>query len=79
VIHVTRLNGRPVIVNADMLMTVESTPDTILTFANGDKLVVKESVERVVDGVIAYRRKVGRLVVHRRGEDHVVLLDEEKE
>ena len=75
-IYLTRLMGRGIVVNADLLMTVESTPDTILTFVNGDKLVVKERVEDVVERVIEYRRKAGRLVVHHRDDDRQVILQD---
>lgn len=76
-IHLTRLTGRAVVVNADLLMTIESTPDTILTFSNGDKLVVKEPVEQVVEQVVEYRRKVGRLVVHHRDREGMPVLHDE--
>lgn len=77
-IHLTRLTGRAVVVNADLMMTIESTPDTIVTFVNGDKLVVKEPVEQVVEQVIEYRRKVGRLVVHHRDHDQAPVLHDEE-
>lgn len=77
-IHLTRLTGRAVVVNADLMMTVESTPDTIITFVNGDKLVVKEPIEQVVEQVIEYRRKVGRLVVHHREHDQLPILQDEE-
>jgi flagellar protein FlbD len=58
VILVSRLNGTHFYVNAELIQTVESTPDTVLSFASGDKLIVHESAEDIVQRIIDYRRKV---------------------
>ena len=42
-IEVTKLNGSTVLVNAEMIESVEETPDTVLSFVTGKKLIVKES------------------------------------
>ncbi|MBN1345960.1 MAG: flagellar FlbD family protein [Phycisphaerae bacterium] len=57
-ITLTRLNDHKVVVNAELIKTVERTPDTMLTLINGDHLVVKESVEDVVDKAIEYGRRL---------------------
>ncbi|NDD92792.1 flagellar protein FlbD [bacterium] len=44
--------------NADLIKTVESVPDTVLTLLSGEKLLVRESAEEVVDRVIKYRRSL---------------------
>jgi len=56
-IGLTRLNGRAVVVNADLIETIESTPDTVISLVTGKKFVVLESADSVVDKVISYRRK----------------------
>ena len=43
-IVVTRLNHTPIVVNPDLIVFIEETPDTIITLANGEKLVVEEKV-----------------------------------
>jgi flagellar protein FlbD len=58
-IGLTRLNGRSIVVNAELIETVESTPDTVVSLINGKKLVVLESLDDVVERVIHYRRKAG--------------------
>lgn len=58
VIPVTRLNGMAIHVNAEMIVFVEATPDTVISLANGDRVVVRESPQVVVDAVIAYRRAI---------------------
>jgi len=62
-IALTRLDEREVVVNVDAILTVEATPDTILTLSNGDKVTVRETVRDVVDRVIAFRRKLRPAIV----------------
>jgi flagellar protein FlbD len=57
-IKVTRLNGSEMVINAELLETVEATPDTVLTTINNDKWVVRESLDEIVARVVAYKREV---------------------
>ncbi len=57
-IHLTRLNGNPLVVNSDLIKYAEASPDTMLTLINGEKIVVLESCEEVVSRTIAYRARV---------------------
>jgi len=57
-IRLLKLNGSDFVLNAELIETVEATPDTVITTTNGKKLVVKDSVEDVVEKVIEYKRKV---------------------
>jgi flagellar protein FlbD len=57
-IHLTRLNGNPLVVNSDLIKYAESSPDTMLTLVNGEKIVVLETCEDVVNRTIAYRARV---------------------
>lgn len=59
-IKVSRLNGKELIVNADLIKFVEQTPDTMITLTTGDKLMVKESMEEVVARAIEYYRAIHR-------------------
>jgi len=58
-IHLTRLNGNPLVVNCDLIKYVEASPDTVLTLVNGEKIVVRESSDDVVARTVAWR---GRLL-----------------
>ena len=58
-IWVTRLNGTEMVINSDLVESIESTPDTIITLLNGDTLIVRESVEDVVARAIDYARRAG--------------------
>ncbi len=57
-ISLTRLDGQELVVNADHILTAESTPDTVLLLTTGMRLMVRESVEDVVDRVAAWQRRV---------------------
>ena len=57
-IELTRLNGHPMVVNSDLIKTAESSPDTMLTLINGEKLIVREDCGEVVERVLAYRARL---------------------
>jgi len=57
-IRLTRLNHVPLIVNADLIEHVEVTPDTVVALTNGQKFMVLESAEEVVEKVIQFRRAI---------------------
>ena len=59
-IELTRLNGRPMVVNSDLIKTAEASPDTMLTLINGEKLIVREEIGEVVEKVLAYRAQLAR-------------------
>jgi flagellar protein FlbD len=58
VISLTHLDGKAFVLNADHVLTAEATPDTVLLLTTGLKLMVKESVDEVVDRVAAWQRRV---------------------
>jgi len=57
-ILLTRLNKQPVVVNAELIKFIERTPDTLITLINGDRLMVLESPEDVVDRAMEYARQI---------------------
>lgn len=57
-IYVTRLGGEPLVVNADLLETVEETPDTVLTLSGGRRIIVQETAAEVIGKVIEFKAKV---------------------
>ena len=59
-IYVTRLDGSELVVNADLIETVEHTADTVISLVDGKRLVVATHVDEVVERVIDYRRRTGR-------------------
>lgn len=57
-IKLTRLNNQPLVVNCDLIKSVENAPDTVLTLVTGEKIIVRETTEQILDRVIAFRRAV---------------------
>jgi len=57
-IQLTRLNNARLAVNCDLIKYVEEAPDTVLTLLNGEKLVVRETTEQVIERVRDFRRSV---------------------
>jgi len=55
-IRLTRLNHVPLIVNADLIEHIDMTPDTVVTLTSGQKFMVLESAEEVVDKVVRFRQ-----------------------
>ena len=55
-IEVTKLNGTKVLINAELIESVEETPDTVLSFVTGKKIIVKESRQEIKNLVILYKR-----------------------
>lgn len=53
-----RINGKEFVLNSDLIEFVEATPDTVVTLTNGKKIVVKETVEEIIDKVINYKREI---------------------
>ncbi|MCH8053806.1 MAG: flagellar FlbD family protein [Planctomycetes bacterium] len=62
-ISVTRLNDQPLVLNAELIKTVESTPDTLITLINGDRMMVKESMEEIVRKAVEYGRQMRAFAV----------------
>jgi len=68
-IAVTRLDGIPILLNEDLIETIEQTPDTVLSLVTGDKLMVRDTPAQLVQRVIDFRRTVfGRPAVLAGGE-----------
>jgi flagellar protein FlbD len=59
-IRVTRFNGTKIYINAELIQTVEGTPDTVITLTTNVKIIVKESPEEIVKFVIQYQQEVRR-------------------
>ena len=57
VISITRLNGSNMYINPELIQTVESTPDTVITLVSNKKFIVKESPQEIAQRFIEYRRR----------------------
>ncbi|MBN2063930.1 MAG: flagellar FlbD family protein [Sedimentisphaerales bacterium] len=62
-VSLTRLNGKRFIVNVELIKFVESTPDTMITLLSGDRVIVKETLDEVVEKSLVYHRQVRSLAI----------------
>ena len=57
-IKVTRLNGIPFVINAELIQFIEETPDTVITMTTHEKVLVKESADEVIRRVVEFGRSL---------------------
>ena len=57
-IEVTKINGTKVLVNPDLIEVVEETPDTVVFFTTGRKIIIKESRQEIKNLVKSYRKEM---------------------
>lgn len=57
-IELTKLNNQKVLVNPDLIELVEETPDTIVLFTTGRKIIVKESRQDIKNLVKSFRKDI---------------------
>ena len=56
-IHITRLNHAPMVLNSDLIEYIETTPDTVVTLTNGQKLMVLEEPDELIERILEFRRR----------------------
>ena len=57
-IKLFKLNGTEIVVNAELIESIEAAPDTVINLVTGTRLLVGNSVQEVVDKVVEYKKKV---------------------
>lgn len=55
-IAINRLNGEAFLLNADLIETLESTPDTVIKLTSGKTLITQNSIEDIVRKTIKYKQ-----------------------
>lgn len=66
-IRLTRLDGEPFLLNAELIKYVEARPDTFITLTVGDRIVVEETPEQVLRETLEYHQ-TKQLIPARRSE-----------
>ena len=56
-IKLSRLNGKEFYVNCELIEFIESTPDTVISLTSDKKIIVRESIDEVVNKIVQYRQK----------------------
>ena len=57
-IKVTRLNDSTLMINVDMIQSLQAIPETVITFTNNNKIMVKEPLEEVSRKIVDYQRTI---------------------
>ncbi len=57
-IRLTRLNGREFLLNSELIKFLEETPDTVVTLVNGERVVVSERLDDIIERVIDFGRRL---------------------
>ena len=60
-IEVTRLDGKTYWINPHQIERIEKNPDVTLVLLSGQKVVIKESPEVIIEKIINYRKQIGSL------------------
>ena len=62
-IDVTRIDGRELTINAELIESVDEVPDTVITLTTGKKIIVKESRQKIKNLVKLYKWDVANRVL----------------
>jgi flagellar protein FlbD len=57
-IRLSRLNGKEFILNCELIKVMESTPDTVITLTHGEKIMVREDLDTVIQRTMDYRKRL---------------------
>lgn len=57
-VTLTRLNDQLFTINSDLIETLEETPDTVIVMTTGNKYVVKETQQEIIDKIVSYKRRI---------------------
>ena len=79
-----RLRGEPLLLNPDLIESVEATPDTVLTLVDGRKAIVAETPEQIVELVRQFRASVlaraeSLMLEAPRHQTHLSLVDPDRQ
>ncbi len=60
-VTLTKLNKQVFTINSNLIETVEETPDTVIALTTGNKFVVKETPQEIINKIIEYQREIHHL------------------
>lgn len=70
-INVTRLDNSELVINSDLIEILEAIPETIVHLTTGKKIMVKETVDEIIELVTAFKRGSQEIKIHRDEERQV--------
>ncbi|MGM0409710.1 MAG: flagellar FlbD family protein [Bacillota bacterium] len=57
-IEVTKMSGDKIIINAELIESIQATPDTVITLTTNKKILVENEVDEIINKVIAYKKEI---------------------
>jgi flagellar protein FlbD len=57
-VNLTRLNHEAIVVNSDLIEHIETTPDTVLSMTTGQRIMVLETVDEVIERIVQFRQRI---------------------
>ena len=57
-IELTKMDSRKMLLNEAVIETVEETPDTVIRLTTGNKYIVKESKQEIMEKIQAVQRAI---------------------
>ncbi|MBR4341146.1 MAG: flagellar FlbD family protein [Lachnospiraceae bacterium] len=57
-IDVTKIDGREITINSDLIETLDEIPETVITLTTGKKIIVKESRQKIKNLVKLYKQEI---------------------
>jgi flagellar protein FlbD len=67
-IRLTQINGEGIVVNAELIETIEKAHDTIITLTTTRRIRVQDEVDVIIDKVIEYKRRINAPKVEKKTE-----------
>ena len=59
-IVVKKINGQEIVVNCDLIQTIEFSPHAVMSLTTGEKIVVDETRDDILEKVLEYKRAIRR-------------------
>ncbi|MFV0519778.1 MAG: flagellar FlbD family protein [Lachnospirales bacterium] len=57
-IYVKKINGTDMVLNCELIESIEANPDTTITLISGKKIILSDNIETVIRKVIEYKRQI---------------------
>jgi flagellar protein FlbD len=70
-INVTRLDNSELVINSDLIEILEAIPETIIHLTTGKKIMVKETVDEIIERVTTFKRSSQEITIQRDEERQV--------
>jgi flagellar protein FlbD len=70
-IAVTRLDKQLMYLNPDHIICIEETPDTVITLFNGNRYIVTDRADTIINRVITFRAKISRRATKRTAKKYL--------